>query len=128
GNVAADGTGHADPWLHGIARRLGLDLEPSSVAHAGLTDALAAAGPALVVVPGSERGCLALLRSSGGGLRVLAPDGRLRRVGTRALARALAAPLERPVAEQTTALLERLALPPSARARAAAALVAERLA
>jgi ATP-binding cassette, subfamily B, bacterial len=125
--AAIDGGG-LDTWLRGMAWRLGIELEPSSVTLSGLRQSLASAGPALVVMPGSQPRCLVLLRSRGVRLRLLDPTGRVRRLPADRVSRALAAPAEAPLAGETAALLERLGLGNANPSRATRLLIAERLA
>ena len=110
----------------GIAGQLGLEAEPMGAAYADVDALLAAAGPALLVLPGDR--LIALHASRGRSLVVVGPDHRVRTTEARPVREALCAGIDELGAPVVDAVLDEAHVPTRRRARARAALLRESLA
>jgi ATP-binding cassette subfamily B protein len=121
----ADARGH---WIDAAIERLGLECEAVDTTHADVERFLCAAGPALVYLPGeSEPRFVAVLRTRGRDIELLAPDLRVRRVRAAPLAALIRAEIEAPAAAEVERLLDEIRVAPRRRAAVRAALMRERL-
>ena len=126
---AAADDDEVERWLAAAAAPLDLEAVPLDASHADAAALLAGCAPALVRVhdeDGAPR-FLLLVRPARGGVRALGPDRRARTVSIGRLREAVCGPLERAAAPDVARVLERAAVPPRRRGRAAAALLRERL-
>ncbi|HEX6203401.1 MAG TPA: ABC transporter ATP-binding protein, partial [Thermoanaerobaculia bacterium] len=128
--AAIAGAAALGDWLERAAGLLGLEAEPAEAGYREVAAVLRRAGPAVVRWPAVEPCPAAEPRFLGlagagrrGGVRLVAPDRRPVEVSAAALATALTAPLEAPLAPSVDALLERTAVPPRRRRRARRALL-----
>ena len=110
---------HLEEWLASVVRPLGLEAEPVQ-ARGGeeVEQLLRDAGPALLPFSvGGERRVLALVRGGRRQVEVLGPDLEVHRLPLEVLREAVCAELEAPVAREVEAVLGRVKLPESRRAR-----------
>jgi len=116
-------------WLSAATAALELEAEAVDASYADAAAMLAGCAPALVRVAGEggEARFVVLVRRVRGGVRALGPDRRTRTISIERLRAAVCAPLERTAAGDVGRVLERAGVPARRRARAAAALLAERL-
>lgn len=130
--LAAQGD-RAGDWIEQAAAWLGLEAEALQTTWPHVPDLLLDAAPAIVVLPSTHDTPLrvAVLCARAGWRRdratVLGPDLRRHRVPVDLLRSALCARLEGPYRAQAGALLARIGVPASRRAKAEHALLAERL-
>lgn len=136
---AAVSPAQTERWLDWAAARLDVELEAVDAALPELDALLAAGGPALlrwtdsagvtgfVLLLGAGPGGLRVPGAGRRGLRVLAPDLRVRRCGRGTLRQALCWSLEATLKPELDALLDQAGVPPRRRARVQAALLHDRL-
>lgn len=110
-----------DAWITAVAAGFNIEVEPATLPYSGLANCLRVAGPALLRVTG---GIVVLLH---GRSRVLTPDLRVRRIRLKALAEALSAEIESPVAAQVDTLLDAAGITDRRRKKVRDAIVRERL-
>jgi ATP-binding cassette subfamily B protein len=133
-SAAADGgrggPGSAGERIEATAAALGVSAEGIDVLHGETAALLRRAAPAIVAPlarPGAP--CRFFLLAGSGARRVLlvGPDGRLRRTGRAAFARALTAPFEASARPEVERLLAEAGVPRRRRRRAAAAMLGRQL-
>ena len=94
-------------WIESAAGILGLVAEPRDTSYGNVNRLLGDISPALLQIPNDgEPGFLALIRTRGNDLMVLAPDRSMRRLSGEAVRAALCAPIEAPRIEQLDRVLE----------------------
>lgn len=115
-------------WIEIAAGNLGLVAEPRDTSYGNVNRLLGDISPALLQIPNDgEPGFLALIRTRGNDLMVLAPDRSMRRLSGEAVRAALCAPIEAPRIEQLDRVLDRADIPDRSRHRARTALLHEQL-
>jgi ATP-binding cassette, subfamily B, bacterial len=117
-------------WLDWAAAQLGIELEAVDTPVPELSALVAGAGPALLRWTDAQgvTAYLLLLGRSGGRLRMLAPDLRVRRTAPQLLVRALRWAHEADGAPEVDDLMHQAAVPARRRAAVRAALLRDRLA
>ncbi len=113
-------------WMSGVSRWIGLEAESVECAYKEIETMLRRCGPALLQISGDQPRFLAVIRG-GRWLRVLCPDGEVRRLSVRATRDALCAPFEQPHREEIERLLDEVQVPRGKRDRARRAMMTERL-
>lgn len=114
-----------DAWLDSVAAHLGVEISGMSASLRALPAVVADGGPVLLRLPG--RGLLLLLDSGPLSAVLLTPELRRRKLGRAALLHELFRVGAAPHRPAVAALLERAALPPTARQRIEERLLRERL-
>lgn len=116
-------------WMEWAGSRLGIEAESVETTYGEVGGMLQQAGPTLIVLP-ADRGAhvFLLLRSRGRRLRLLGPDLRVRRCAVEPLRAILCARFETPLIAQIDTLLATAGVPAARRAKARAAMLAQRLA
>ena len=117
----------AADWIDLVARRLGLEAEPVDTSAADLGAILRDGGPALLRLPSSEPRLLALLDARGSQVRVLAPDGAVRRIEIATALALLAGDGDASSRAEIEAVLDAAAVPRRRRRRCRLALQREAL-
>ena len=117
-----------DRWIGAAAAAMGLEAEPVEAAYGEVAALVGHAAPALLRLPGTAGGFLALLAGGRRQVKVLGRDHRPRRVAVAALRDALRGDLDAGLGPEVDRLLDEAAVPPRRRERAREALLAERLA
>jgi ATP-binding cassette, subfamily B, bacterial len=126
-NRAANGEA-VDGRVEQLSRSLDFEVEASDVAYGGVVRLLENAAPALVQIPDDREGYfIALLGASGRHVKLLAPDGRRRRVPTPIVTGWLRRQLETPLVARWDSLLDDAGVPASNRVAARQALLDSRL-
>lgn len=118
-------------WMDWAARRLGFEVEAVTTPLAGFAALLRDAAPALWHRPpaatDSDHGFLAVLKSRGNTLWLIAPDLQVHRVNADALTAWLSAPLQAPYVGAIDHLLDVAQVAPKRRDTARAAMLKEHL-
>ena len=115
-------------WVETTADLLGLEAEPVETTHGEVEDFVRGAGPAIVPLPDkTDQRYIALLRSKGRDVVILAPDLSTRRLRAELVAAVLTADLEAPHARAVEALLQKAGVARRRFRRARARLLGERL-
>lgn len=126
--AVADSAAERVRWMDWAAARLGIEVESVETSMTEFESMALRAGPAIFAVQaGAGAGFVLVLRSSGRGLRVLAPDSRVHRCPVAWLREAKCARLEAPFAVEIDRLLSFSDLPKSDWPRVRAAMLRERL-
>lgn len=116
-------------WIGAAAAAMGLEAEPVEASYAEVDGLVRGAGPALLRLPGAAGPrFLALVRGGRRTAEVLGPDHRLRRVPAAQLRDALCREHDARLGPEVDRLLAEAGVLAGRRARARAALLAERLA
>jgi ATP-binding cassette subfamily B protein len=134
GNPPAPGPARAaqpealSAWLQTAAAGCGLEAEPVEVLYTEVEHYLRAGGPTLAMLsgPGGPR-FLLVLRGQRRRVRVLGPDGVVRRLSVASVRAMLCAELEGPAAAAVEALLARVGVPEAEWSRARGKMVRQRL-
>lgn len=123
------GEAEVERWLEGAVAPMELEAEAVDASHADAAEMLAGCAPALLRIPRGDGGAgfLLMIGRARGGVRVLGPDRRVATVSVERIRAAVCAPMEAPLADDVRRLLERAGVPARRRARAARALLRERL-
>jgi ATP-binding cassette subfamily B protein len=117
-----------DGRVEQLSRSFDFEVEASDVAYGGVIRLLESAAPALIQVPGEREDLfVALLGGGGRYVKVLAPDGRRRRVPTMTVAGWLRRHLESPLLARWDSLLDDAGVPKVNRVAARQALLDRRL-
>jgi ATP-binding cassette, subfamily B, bacterial len=128
--VAPDDRAELARWMDWAAGRLGFEVEAVATPLAGFAELLQGTAPALWHGPpdgGADHGILAVLKSRGKTLWLIAPDLKVHRVNSDALTIWLSAPLQAPYVEAIDHLLDVAQVAPKRRYAARAAMLQEHL-
>jgi len=116
-------------WIEGAASWLGLEAEPIETPYAEINHLIRGVAPALLPLP-REKGqprFLLLLKGQRRSVTVLGPDLAVHRVPVRDVRYALCHKIEAPLHMQLEQMLDKAGVPKRRRARAAEAILRERL-
>ena len=111
-------------WIEGAGRAMGFEAEPVQAPCAGLVEMIAAAGPALIQLPGQSIRFLALSRGRGRKARLIGPGELRASVDVRVIAHALLDSIEAPLRKELRGWIEEARADP----RAIEGLLQQRLA
>ncbi|HSF48579.1 MAG TPA: ABC transporter ATP-binding protein [Burkholderiales bacterium] len=112
-------------WIEAAADYMGFEAEAVEASHSEIETLVRGAGPALLRLPGQK--VLAVLGSRGRYVSILAPDGRLHRVGVEVISAELRRPHEEPLAAGVARLLREAGVIESRREQAQAAILDRQL-
>ncbi|MCY1062657.1 ATP-binding cassette domain-containing protein [Nannocystis sp. SCPEA4] len=105
-------------WVEGAADWLGVEAEPVVTTYPEIDGFLAAAGPALLQLPGEPRSFLLLVRATRQGLVLLGPDHEQRTVPRAHVRALLCAEVEAPMLPRLDSMLDEAGVTRRGRARA----------
>jgi ATP-binding cassette subfamily B protein len=125
--LATADTDGFDRALSSYAARAGLEAEAVSTPYGELERFVETAGPCIIRFPGETGGLLAIVAPGSRNVRALAADRSVRRISVQVVARALAEPVELPVAGDVERSLADAHVVPARRERARRALLRELL-
>lgn len=115
-------------WVETAADQLGIEAEPLEILYRAVEQSVQSAGPALLPLPNqTEPSFLALLRRRRGAVTLLDPNRRQHTLKPNVVRAALCSTLEARLANEVDQVLAAAQIPPARRAKARAAIFAERL-